>query len=266
MYALDAKTGNIVWEFYLVPKSDGDPVRGPQGASPLDNSTWKNVQGVPISGGGIWTSSTLDPTTGLLYIPGGNPAPDFDIGAREGENLFTDSVVVLDAKTGAYKNHFKIVPRDWHDWDVSNPPALIRTAGGKRLMAVSPKDGYLYGFDLANNKLLYKTPVTRIENVDEAFSPDKEVHFCPGAVGGEEWSSPAYDPRTNLILTGDVDWCTTVKLQTREEIVATAPGQPWFGERSLNPFNLFGKQSRADGYWGGWLHASTPTPASGNGG
>ena len=266
MYALDAKTGKIVWEFYLVPKSDGDPVRGPQGASPLDNSTWKNIAGAPISGGGTWTSFTLDPAAGLLYVPDGNPAPDFDIGAREGENLFTDSVVVLDAKTGAYKNHFKIVPRDWHDWDVSNPPALIRTAGGKRLMAVSPKDGYLYGFDLADNKLLYKTPVTKIENVDEAFSPDKEVHFCPGAVGGEEWSSPAYNPRTNLILSGDVDWCTTVKLQTREEIVATVPGQPWFGESSLNPFNLFGKQSRADGYWGGWLHASTPTPASGNGG
>jgi alcohol dehydrogenase (cytochrome c) len=255
MYALDARTGKIVWEFYLVPKSDGDPVRGPQGASPLDNSTWKNIAGVPITGGGAWTSTTLDPAAGLLYVPGGNPAPDFDIGAREGENLFTDSVIVLDAKTGAYKNHFKIVPRDWHDWDVSNPPALIRTAGGKRLMAVSPKDGYLYGFDLADNKLLYKTPVTKIENVDEAFSPDKEVHFCPGAVGGEEWSSPAYDPRTNLIFTGDVDWCTTVKLQTREEIVATATGQPWFGESSLNPFNMFGKQSRGDGYWGGWLHA-----------
>jgi alcohol dehydrogenase (cytochrome c) len=255
MYALDAKTGKIVWEFYLVPKTEGDPVRGPQGTSPLDNSTWKNIPGVPITGGGAWTSTTLDPGTGLLYVPGGNPAPDFDLGAREGENLFTDSVIVLDAKTGAYKYHFKIVPRDWHDWDVSNPPALIRTAGGKRLMAVSPKDGYLYGFDLADNKLLYKTPVTKIENVDEAFSPDKEVHFCPGAVGGEEWSSPAYDPRTNLIFTGDVDWCTTVKLQTRQEIVATAPGQPWFGESSLNPFNLFGKQSRGDGYWGGWLHA-----------
>ena len=255
MYALDAKTGKIVWEFYLVPKSEGDTVRGPQGASPLDNATWKNIPGAPISGGGAWTSTTLDPAAGLLYVPGGNPAPDFDIGAREGENLFTDSVIVLDAKTGAYKNHFKIVPRDWHDWDVSNPPALIRTAGGKRLMAVSPKDGYLYGFDLADNKLLYKTPMTKIENVDEAFSPDKDVHFCPGSVGGGEWSSPAYDPRTNLILTGEVDWCTTVKLQTRQEIVATAPGQPWFGESSLNPFNLFGKQSRADGYWAGWLHA-----------
>jgi len=197
MYALDGKSGKIVWEFFLVPKSEGDTLRGPQGTSPLDNSTWKTIPGAPISGGGAWTSSTLDPATGLLYVPGGNPAPDYDNSVRQGENLFTDSVVVLDAKTGAYKNHFQLVPRDWHDWDVSNPPALIRTTGGKKLMAVSPKDGYLYGFDLADNKLLYKTPVTTIENVDAPFSTDKDVHFCPGAAGGEEWNSPAYDPRTN---------------------------------------------------------------------
>jgi alcohol dehydrogenase (cytochrome c) len=181
MYALDAKTGKIVWEFFLVPKSEGDAVRGPQGASPLDNSTWENVPGVPIGGGGAWTSTTLDPASGLLYVPVGNPAPDFDIGAREGENLLTDSVVVLDAKTGAYKNHYKIVPRDWHDWDVSNPPALFQTTGGKQLMAVSPKDGFLYGFDRADNKLLYRTPVTRIENVEEPLSTDKDVHYCPGS-------------------------------------------------------------------------------------
>jgi alcohol dehydrogenase (cytochrome c) len=256
MYALDAKTGKIVWEFFLVPKTEGDPVRGPQGASPLNTSTWANVPGVPISGGGAWTPVTLDPETGLLYVPVGNPAPDFDIGAREGENFFTDSVVVLDAKTGAYKNHFKIVPKDWHDWDVSNPPVLIQTMGGKRLMAVSPKDGFLYGFDLANNKLLYRTPVTTVENAEEPFSIDKDVHFCPGAGGGEEWNSPAYDPRTNLILTGDVDWCTAVRLQTREEIVASPLGQPWTAEKSLNPFNEFGAFSRSDGHWSGWLHAT----------
>jgi alcohol dehydrogenase (cytochrome c) len=250
MYALDARTGKIVWEFFLVPKSEGDAVRGPQGASPLDNSTWKNLPGAPISGGGNWTSATLDPATGLLYVPVGNPAPDYDIGAREGENLFTDSVVVLDAKTGA-----KIVPRDWHDWDVSNPPALFQTIGGKKLMAVSPKDGFLYGFDRADNKLLYRTAVTRIENVEEPFSIEKDVHFCPGAGGGAEWNSPAYDPATNLIFTGDVDWCTTVRLQTRGEVVASSIGQPWTGEKSWNPFNVFGKFTRADGVWAGWLHA-----------
>src|SRR5262249_39820814 len=93
MYALDAKTGEIVWEFYLVPWTEGDPVRGPAGESPLDESTWKNIPGAPITGGGVWTSFSLDPATGLLYVPGGNPAPDFDVSVREGENLYTDSVV-----------------------------------------------------------------------------------------------------------------------------------------------------------------------------
>jgi alcohol dehydrogenase (cytochrome c) len=255
MYALDAKTGKIVWQFFLVPKTEGDTVRGPEGASPLDTSTWKNEPSAPISGGGAWTSTTLDPASGLLYVPVGNPAPDYDNSVREGDNLFTGSVVVLDAKTGAYKNHFQLVPRDWHDWDVSNPPALIKTRGGKRLMAVAPKDGHLYGFDLADNKLLYRTPVTRIENVEEPFAVGKDVHFCPGAAGGGEWNSPAYDPLTNFIFTGQVDWCVTVKLQTREEMTAVPLGQVWTGDRNLNPFNVFGKFSRADGFWAGWLHA-----------
>jgi alcohol dehydrogenase (cytochrome c) len=256
MYALDAKTGKIVWQFFLVPKTEGDFVRGPEGVSPLDASTWNNIPGVPITGGGMWTSTTLDPTSGLLYVPVGNPGPDFDNSVRQGDNLFTGSVVILDAKTGAYKNHFQLVPRDWHDWDVSNPPVLINTAGGKRLMAVSPKDGHLYGFDLADNKVLYRTPVTRIENVEEPFAVDKDVHFCPGAGGGEEWNSPAYDPPNNLIFTGDVDWCVTVRLQTKEEVAAAPLGQPWTGEKSLNPFNEFGKFTRADGIWAGWLYAT----------
>src|SRR5271166_4351292 len=119
MFALEGKTGKIVWEFFLVPKVEGDIVRGPLGATPLDTSTWKNAPGIPISGGGTWTSYTLDTKSGELYVPGGNPAPDFVSGAREGDNLYTVSVVVLDAKTGDYKRHFKVVPKDWHDWDVS---------------------------------------------------------------------------------------------------------------------------------------------------
>ena len=77
VYALDAKTGKIVWEFYLVPRVAGDRVRGPEGASPLDKSTWANAAGIPISGGGTWTSLTLDPGTGELFVPVGNPSPAF---------------------------------------------------------------------------------------------------------------------------------------------------------------------------------------------
>jgi alcohol dehydrogenase (cytochrome c) len=255
IFALDGKTGNVVWEVFTVPRTPGDPVRGPLAPSPLDNSTWRNTPDAPISGGGSWTSYTLDPNAGLLYVPVGNPAPDFAIGVRQGQNLLTDAIVVLDAKTGAYRKHYKLLQDDWHDWDASNPPALIHTQAGRSLMAAAPKDGYLYGYDLADDRLLYRTPATRIENADEAFSPTKNVHFCPGAVGGEEWNSPAYNPQLNLIYVGDVDWCTTVRMQTDEELARVPAGQSWFGDRYINPFNSFGKQSRADGHWHGWLHA-----------
>jgi alcohol dehydrogenase (cytochrome c) len=255
MYALDAKTGKIVWEFFLVPRTEGEATRGPQGATPLNMSTWKNAAGIPISGGATWTSYTLDTKTGQLYVPGGNPAPDFAIAAREGENLYTDSVVVLDAKTGDYKHHFKLVPKDWHDWDVSNPPVLIQTMGGKQLMSVAPKDGYLYGFDRADNRPLYRVPVTQVEDVAATFSPGEAVHFCPGAVGGAEWNSPAYDPQTNLIVVGEVDWCDTATPKDVNELRSVKVGQPWAGMATWNPFWMFGRFGGADGHWAGWIYA-----------
>ena len=256
VYALDAKTGKIVWEFFLVPKTEGDPTRGPQGASPLDASTWNNAPGIPMSGGGTWTSLTLDPASGELYVPVGNPSPAYAIGVREGENLFTGSIVVLDAKTGAYRRHFQLLPRDWHDWDVNNPPALIRTSSGKLLMAAAPKDGHLYGFDQAGGAPLYRVPVTRIENTEEPFAIGKEVHFCPGAGGGAEWNSPAYDPRTNLILTGESDWCTTVSLQTDQQLRDTPTGGSWFGMATRNPFHILGRQDQGAAAWAGWVYAT----------
>ncbi len=255
MYALDANTGKIVWEFYLVPKGEGDVARGPQGATPLDGTSWKNPPGSPITGGATWTSYTLDPATGLLYIPGGNSAPDFAIGPREGDDLYAESIVVLDAKTGAYKNHMKLLAHDWHDWDVSSAPAIIQTAAGRKLLSVAPKDGHLYGIDLASNALIYRNPVTRVENPDTTFATASPVHFCPGSVGGAEWNGPAYDPDTNLIMTGEVEWCTTVTLQTPAEIEHTAMSTPWSGEASVNPFNVWGKQDPF-GAWAGWLYAS----------
>jgi alcohol dehydrogenase (cytochrome c) len=254
MYALDARTGKIVWEFYLVPKSPGDVERGPQAANPSVASTWQNAPTTPITGGATWTSYTLDPATGLLYVPGGNPAPDFATGPRPGSNLYSGSVVILDARTGAYRNHVKIVPKDWHDWDVSSAPALIETAGGRKILSVAPKDGHLYGFDLATNALLYRSAVTRVENPDKTFASGKAVHFCPGSVGGAEWNGPAFDPQTNLVLAGEVDWCTTVTLETPKQIETTKTGTPWSGEASINPFNTWGKQDPF-GQWGGWVYA-----------
>ncbi len=255
MFALDSKTGKVVWEFFLVPKTEGDMVRGPEGASPLDASTWNNAPGIPISGGATWTSYTLDPATGELYVPVGNPGPAFAREVRKGDNLYTGSVVVLDARTGAYKRHFKLVQRDWHDWDVASAPSLIETAGGKRLMAEAPKDGYLYGVDLNENSVIYRVPVTRMENADAPFSANAEVRFCPGVAGGAEWNGPAYDPRTNLILTGETEWCTTVMLQTEQQMRDVHTGGPWFGMATRNPFHTFGRQDDGRRTWGGWVYA-----------
>jgi hypothetical protein len=117
---------------------------------------------------------------------------------RGGENLYTNSVVVLDAKTGNYLNHFPSAPTDWHDWDVSSAPSIFMTHGGKQLLSFAPKNGHLYGFDLATRQLLYRNPVTRIENADVPLSTDKAVHFCPGAVGGSEWNGVAGGPNALL--------------------------------------------------------------------
>ena len=259
MYALAAESGRIVWESYLVPKQPGDPTRGPQGSMPASAvTTWENAPDVPITGGGTWTSYTLDPLTGRLYVPVANGAPDFAKHLRGGANLYTNSVAVLDANTGAYINHFSAAPEgDWHDWDVSNTPSIFVTRGGKQLLSLAPKNGHLYGFDLATNQLLYRRPVTRIENADAPLSTDKDTHFCPGVVGGGEWNGVAYDPQTNLVLTGQSEWCTTVKLQPDAKVKRAKDGQPWMGnaESPINPLALFGRQDpRAD--WGGWVYAT----------
>jgi alcohol dehydrogenase (cytochrome c) len=130
IYALEGKTDKIVWDFHLTPKTADDALHGPVGTSPLDGSTWNNAPGIPITGAGAWTSYTLDIKNGLVCIPGGDPGPGFGSGAREGNNLFVDSVVVLDAKTGNYMNHFQIVNKDWYDFDVSNPLILLQSIGG----------------------------------------------------------------------------------------------------------------------------------------
>lgn len=255
MYGLDAKTGEIVWEFYLVPYAKGDRVRGPLVKNPLTGETWENKPGVPISGGATWTHYTIDTETGEIFIPGGNPAPDYDIMVREGDNLYAGAVVVLDAKTGEYRRHYEITGEDWHDWDVSNPPILIETRGGKNMVIVAPKDGHVYAFDRATDERLYKVPVTRMVNAEGPFEVGKLVRFCPGSVGGAEWNSPAYVPTTNLILIGEVDWCFSVTMQDTQEVETAPIGAPWMGQATLNPLYQLGEPIQGDNEWHGWVYA-----------
>jgi len=251
MYALDATDGHIVWEFYMVPKGDGDFARGPQApAAPSElASSWKTADGFPITGGATWTSYSLDPADGRLYVPGGNPAPDFVNAHREGDNLFTSSIVVLDAKTGAYQTHFQLVKRDFHDWDASTAPTIFASRAGRRMLAEAPKDGRLHLIDLGTGKVLSENPVTRMLNTNAPMTAEG-THFCPGTQGGAEWNSPAYDPTSNLVFTGEVDWCTTVKLAPAGDLEKAPPGLPWSGATER-----FGKQDDVKD-WSGYFTAS----------
>jgi alcohol dehydrogenase (cytochrome c) len=255
VYALAADTGAIVWEAYMVPKTDQDVIRGTAASMPEAVTSWKNAPDVPISGGGTWTSYTLDPVTGHLYIPVGNPAPAFVKRVREGANLHTNTVLVLDANTGAYINYFPTALTDWHDWDVSNAPIINVTQGGKQVLSFAPKDGYLYIYDTATGQLLYRSPVTRIENADAPLLTDKAIHFCPGSAGGGEWNGAAYDPSTNFILTGEAEWCTTAKAQTEAKIKTVRDGSLWLGAETGNPMNSLGTQD-PHANWAGWLYAT----------
>lgn len=251
MYALDAKTGRVVWEFYMVPKAPDDAARGPEatGAGPKFATSWKNAKGIPVTGGATWTSYSLDPVKGLLYVPGGNPAPDFIKAPRQGENLFASSIVVLDAKTGAYQKHFQLVKRDFHDWDVSSAPLLFLSKVGHRMLAEAPKDGHLYLIDLNTGRMVYRKPVTTVSNI-EAPMTAQGTRFCPGSQGGAEWNGAAFDPADNLLFTGEVDWCTTVHAARLDSLASAPLGQPWSGATES-----FGQQDDPK-RWSGWMTAT----------
>ena len=83
-------------------------------------------------GGGVYSSFALDTDTGILYSPTGNPGPDFVAAHRPGDNLFTSSVVMLDARTGALRGYHQLVKNDFHDWDLAASPILFTSQSGRQ--------------------------------------------------------------------------------------------------------------------------------------
>src|SRR5438094_2048939 len=211
--ALDGATGRIMWTFALAPTGDA------AGAE-----TWP--KGIRIGGGSVWTSLTLDTNSGSLYVSAGNPGPDFFGDYRPGANLFTGSVVALDAKTGALRNWYQLVPHDVHDWDQAAAPTLVTTKRGRHRAMAAGKDGYLHAIDLDSKNVAWKTPVTSIVNVAAPLSPEG-TFFCPGTTGGVLWNGPAFSPETNLVFVNSIDWCSTLKLDTRAPVFE--PGKQFLG-------------------------------------
>jgi alcohol dehydrogenase (cytochrome c) len=225
---LDAASGRVMWTFPLVPTGDAP------GAD-----TWP--KGVHVGGGSVWTSLTLDADAGALYVPAGNPGPDFSGEYRPGANLYTNSIVVLDARTGALRTWYQLVPHDVHDWDQSSAPALITTKQGRKRAMAAGKAGFLHAIDIASGKIAWNTPVTTIENIEAPLTP-QGTYFCPGTAGGVQWNGPRYTPATNLVYVNSVDWCTTLKLG--DKLPEFEPGKPFLGSA-----NAFGdKDARKRGW------------------
>ncbi len=251
IYALSAADGHELWRFNVVP--DSGPAR----------ATWKNLSDRnPPTGGATWTTYSLDPDAGVLWVSTGNVAPDFLIALHPGDNLYTTSVIALDAKTGAMLRYVQPVKRDFHDWDMTGPPALIKTKGGRLIAAAAGKDGLLYGIDRSGVtagitpsqsplKILYATPVTTRTDFNKLLNTNTETHFCPGTQGGTEWNGPAFHPMLNLLLVNAVDWCASVKVADPATVTGK-PGTPWAG--SGDPEHPFGRSDPKE-MWGGWLTA-----------
>jgi alcohol dehydrogenase (cytochrome c) len=242
VHALNAQTGREVWRFDVIPDTGVARASWPSGNSP------------PPTGGGMWSSFTLDPDAGILYVPAGNPAPDFMPELRAGANLYTNSVLALDARTGRLRDFVQVLDgrRDWHDWDVSATPALIRTRAGRSLLVLAGKDGQLHGIDSAPMKIRWSVPVTTRENVDARLTHTHATRFCPGTQGGTEWNGPAYNPALNLVFTGAVDWCTSIRLVHPDSIPKPLPMD--FTGHVDGGFGDFDPQSQ----WKGWITATDP--------
>lgn len=200
-YKLD--TGEQIWRFNEVP----DATEG--GAD-----SWKDAQAREHGGGSLWTPLSFDEKAGIVYVPVGNPAPDFDKDVRGGGgDLYTDSAVALDVKTGRLLWFHQFVPDDDHDRDLSQvSPLFDATIGGKKrkLISVAGKDGLLRVLDRDSHDQLYEVEITSRTDWDK--SPTVEgVHSCPGLLGGLEWNGPAYSRASNTLFVSTVDWCGTFR-------------------------------------------------------
>ncbi|MBL0170049.1 MAG: PQQ-binding-like beta-propeller repeat protein [Gemmatimonadaceae bacterium] len=210
-------TGDSVWRFRVIPPK-GQP----------GSETWKVPAGTVVGGGAVWTAMSLDVKTGLVFAATTNPAPDFAGGVREGDNLYTNSIVALNARTGRVAWYRQLVPHDTHDWDVTQAgPLYEATIAGKTrsLMATAGKDGMLRVLDRDSHAVLFATPVTTRENADTPVTT-KDTHACPGVLGGVEWSGPSYNPITKMLYTPAVDWCGTFKADDEPRHV---PGKNYLG-------------------------------------
>jgi alcohol dehydrogenase (cytochrome c) len=218
--AFDAATGKEVWRFWTVP-NPGEP----------GSETWQGTQ-AEHRGGASWMTGTYDPQLDLLYWPTGNPGLDYFGDQRRGDNLYSDSVVALDAKTGRLRWHFQFTPHDIHDWDAQEPPVLVDTmwrGRARKLLLQANRNGFFYVLDRTNGELLLARQFLKTLNwakgIDASGRPilnelkpdaNGETYVCPGFQGGTNWFSTSFNPATGLYYFQALERCNLFSARDME--------------------------------------------------
>ena len=197
--AYDPETGEPIWKFNTVPQP-GEP-----GHETWAGESWRH------GGGSIWTTGSFDPALNLIYWGVGNPGPDWDGSVREGDNLYTSSVIALDADTGRLAWHYQFTPHDEFDFDATQVPVLadLEWEGRRRpLLLFANRNGFFYVLDRATGKFLRATPfakVTWTTGIDASGRPLGRVDVTtdgvivyPNNQGATNWYNPSFSPRTGL--------------------------------------------------------------------
>ena len=207
--AFDAMTGKPLWRVYTIPNP------GEKGSE-----TWPSP-GVMIRGGAAaWVTGSYDPELNLVYFGTGNPNPDYYGAERKGDNLYTCSIVALDADTGQLKWYYQFTPHDTHDWDSDHIPVLaeVRIGGQPRkVVMVANRNGFFYALDRATGKLLVAKPFTGTNWAREigadgrpiVLDEDGTKKCLPDFWGGTNFMPPSYDPALNLFFVTARETCVT---------------------------------------------------------
>jgi glucose dehydrogenase len=174
--AFDVKSGKVLWTFNTIPRP-----------GEFGNDTWENESWATNGNAGVWTQITVDEEAGLAYLPVEDPTSDFYGGHRPGNNLFGDTLVCVDIKTGQRKWHFQIAHHPIWDYDLSSAPILLDiNVNGKPIKAVAlpSKEAFLYVFDRITGQPVWpieERPVPQSDVPGEKTSPTQPFPTKPPA-------------------------------------------------------------------------------------
>jgi alcohol dehydrogenase (cytochrome c) len=229
--AFRVSDGKQVWRFNIVP-ADGEPGADTWGPNPAARKH---------GGGNLWTPMSFDLEKNLLYVPAGNAAPDIYDNDRPGDNLYTNSLIALDGKSGRLAWYQQFVPHDVHDYDLSHVAPMFKAnidGSPRNVVASTGKDGLLRLVDRDSRRVIYSVPFTNRVNIEVPITTTP-VRVCPGTLGGEEWNGAAYDPQKALLVVPATDWCAAFSKDTTAPDPEKEHTHAWYfgGQTKFDPWS-----------------------------